>query len=149
MVDPLVDFIAISDILAGSCVTFIALILNESIMDCKICTTNLTFGQIAVLIFGFSTAFFISAAELFLRTKELNIYGMRKERLEFLKSKFDNWNDVEIDNDDKCENFEFYASKCYNLSIFLIFVGLLFVIYLYNWLFVFTVSGLGIFLEFI
>jgi len=142
----LTDYAAISGLLAGFCVTFIALILSGSIADYKL-FGDFTFGHIAVFIFGISSVSFISAIDLFLRAKEFNIFGITKEREDFLKIRLENWKDVEVDHDEKCQKFAFYGRKCYNLSLTLIFIGLLFVIWPYNWLFAVIVSGLGNIIE--
>nr|MDO8080821.1 hypothetical protein [Candidatus Freyarchaeota archaeon] len=70
----LTHFASISGVLAGFCVAFIALILGGRIADIEIYYSGLTFGQIAVLLFGISTGLFISAAELFLVVSLLHVY---------------------------------------------------------------------------
>jgi len=61
----LIHFASISGILAGFCVTFIAFILGGPVADIEICTSGVSFGQVAVLLFGISTGLFIYASELF------------------------------------------------------------------------------------
>lgn len=65
----LTHFASISGVLAGFCIAFIALVLGGRIADIEIYTGGVTFGQVAVLLFGISTGFFICAAELFFACK--------------------------------------------------------------------------------
>lgn len=147
----LTHFAAISGVLAGFCVTFIALILSGPIADIEICTSGVTFGQISVLLFGISTGLFICAAELFLYAKEFDIFGVPKPYRELLKEdcelKKKDWAEFEDEQTEQCRHNERLGRRCYNSAIFIIFGGLFFAIAPYNLLIAIVVSGLGILLE--
>jgi len=145
------DFAAISGVLAGFCVTFIALILGGQVADIHICTSGLTFGQIAVLFFGISASLFICSSELFLLAKEDDVYEIPHEYRKLLKDDFksrsEDWAEFEDESTKHCRHNETLGRLCYNSAIFIIFVGLLFVIIPYNLVIAIVVSGLGILLQ--
>lgn len=147
----LTHFAAISGVLAGFCVTFIALTLGGEVADIGICTTGVTFGQISVLLFGISTGLFICAAELFLCAKEFDVYHIPKPYWELLKEdceqKKKDWAEFEDEQTAKCRQNERLGRKCYNSAVFIIFGGLFFAIVPYNIVIAVIVAGLGISLE--
>lgn len=83
----LVHFASISGVLAGFCITFIALVLGGQVADVDICTMGVTFGQISVLLFGTSTVFFIAAAQRFLHARETHTWDLPNDYKRFVKSK--------------------------------------------------------------
>lgn len=145
------DFASTSGVLAGFCVTFIALILAGPVADIGICTIGVTFGQIAVLLFGISAALFISATELFLLAKEFDVFSIPSPYLRLLKAdceqKKENWADFEDEQTQHCRHNERLGRRCYNIAIFIIFGGLLFAIAPYNLPIAVLVSVIGILLE--
>jgi len=147
----LTHFAAIAGVLAGFCVTFIALALGGKVADIGICTTGVTFGQISVLLFGISTGLFICAAELFLCAKEFDVFNIPKPYRELLKEdcelKKKDWAEFEDEQTAKCRRNESLARRCYNFGIFIIFGGLFFAIVPYNIVIAVIVAGLGISLE--
>lgn len=143
----LTHFAAISGVLAGFCVTFVALILGGPVADIEVCTSGVTFGQIAVLIFGISAGLFICAAELFLYAKEFDVFGIPEPYRELLKEDKKDWAEFEDDHTKRCRHNERLGKKCYNLAIFTIFIGLFFAVVPYNLPISVIVSGLGIILE--
>jgi len=147
----LTHFAAISGVLAGFCVTFIALILGVPVADIEICTSGVTFGQVAVLLFGISTGLFICAAELFLHAKEFDVFSIPKSYRKLLKEdcemKKEDWAEFEDEQTEQCRHNERLGRRCYNSAIFIIFGGLLFAIAPYNLPIAILVSGLGILLE--
>jgi hypothetical protein len=147
----LTHFASISGALAGFCVTFIALILGGKVADIEICNSQLTFGQIAVLLFGISTGLFICATELFLLAKEFDVFSIpdpyRKLLKDDCKQKSEDWADFEDKQTKRCRGNEKLGRRCYNFAIFTIFVGLFFAIVPYNLGIASSVSGLGILLE--
>lgn len=147
----LTDFAAIAGILSGFCITFVVLILSGAVADAEIYASGVTFGRVAVLLFGISTGLFICAAELFLHAKEFDIFSIPEPYREILKEdckqKNKNWIDFENEQTEKCRRNEKLGRMCYNLAIFLCFAGLFFAIAPYNILIAIIVSGLGIMLE--
>jgi len=147
----LTQFARISGVLAGFCVTFIALILSGRVADVDICTSEVTFGQVAVLLFGVSAGLFICAAELFLYAKEFDVFSIpdpyRKLLKEDCEQKKKDWADFEDKQTAQCRRNERLGRRCYNSAIFVVFGGLFFVIAPYNLLIALVVSGLGILLE--
>lgn len=81
----LTDFAAIAGILSGFCITFVVLILSGAVADAEIYASGVTFGRVAVLLFGISTGLFICAAELFLHAKEFDIFSIPEPYREILK----------------------------------------------------------------
>lgn len=147
----LTHFAAISGVLAGFCVAFIALILGGPVADIEICTGGVTFGQVAVLFFGISTALFICAAELFLYAKEFDVFSIPEPYQKLLKEdcklKKKAWAEFEDEQTEQCRHNERLGRRCYNSAIFIIFVGLFFAIAPYNLPIAILISGLGILLE--
>jgi hypothetical protein len=145
------DFASVSGILAGFCVAFIALILGGPIADSKICNSDVTFGQIAVLLFGLSTGLLVSSTELFLLAKEFDIFSVPEAYLKLLKEDCDerrkDWATFESKQTQSCRHNERLGRKCYNVAIFIIFGGLFFAIAPYSLPIAGIVSGSGILLE--
>lgn len=144
----LTHYASISGVLAGFCVTFIALILSGAIADTYI-FSRLTYGQCSILLFGISASFFICASELFLTAKECDFYDVSKGYIELFKIIFNcnGWSKFKDKCEVHCTTYMNYGRWLYNLAIFVIFFGLLFVIFPYNWYVAFLVWGLGISLE--
>jgi hypothetical protein len=63
-------------VLAGFCVTFVALILGGKIADSRIEPTVVTYGQVAVLLFGLSTSLFICASEFFMLANDFDVFSI-------------------------------------------------------------------------
>ena len=148
----LAHFAAISGALAGFCVTFIALILGGPVADIEICTTGVTFGQTAVLLFGIATALFICSAELFLLSKSFDTFDLSNQYQQFLKENIvgktkEEWERFEDEQKERCRHNEKLARNCYNFAVFIIFGGLFLAIAPYNIIIAVIVAGLGILLE--
>ena len=152
----LTHFAAISGVLAGFSVTFIALILGGPVANIRISfggvyIGELTFGHVAVLSFGVSAGLFICAAELFLCATEFDVFSIPDPYRELLKEgcKFEkkDWTQFEDEQTKQCRYNELLGRRCYNFAIFILFLGLFFVITPYNFLIALLVSGLGILLE--
>lgn len=145
------DFASTSGILAGFCVTFIALILSGPVANTGIYTTGVTFGQVAILLFGFSAGLFIGAAELLLHAKEFDVFSIPEQYLKLLKEdcelKKKDWAEFEDEQTKVCRHNEQLGRRCYNVAIFIIFGGLFFAIAPYNLPIAAMVSGIGIVLE--
>ena len=149
--ETLTNFASISGVLAGFCVTFIALILGGPIADIQICTSGVTFGQVAVLLFGVSTGLFISAAELFLHAKEFDVFSIPEPYLKLLREdceeKKKDWTEFEDEQTKLCRHNERLGRRCYNVAIFIIFGGLFFATAPCSLPIASLVSGFGIIIE--
>lgn len=147
----LADFASISGVLAGFSVAFIALILGGPVADVGICTSGVTFGQAAVLLFGISAGLFISATELFLHAKGFDVFGIPEPYLKLLKEdcelKKKDWTEFEDEQTRHCRHNEQLGRRCYNVAIFIIFGGLFFAIAPYSLPIASLVSGFGMMLE--
>jgi len=145
----LTHFAAISGVLAGFCVTFIALILGVPVANVNIYT--LTFGQIAVLLFGISASLFICAAELFLHAKEFDVYDIPQEYQKLLKDEVigqgKKWTEFVKESIEHCRREETFGRWLYNYAVIIIFIGLFFTICPYNPVIAIAVAGLGIVLQ--
>jgi hypothetical protein len=144
----LVNFASISAVLAGFCVAFIGLILRWSVIDVKI-SEQLTFGNMAVLFFGISTGLFITASEYFLHSKNFDVFDLTEDYREWLQHGFPekNWDDVWKESTTKMLATESHGRLCYNLAIFIMFIGLFFAIVPYHLVIAAMVSVFGILLE--
>lgn len=146
----LIDFAHISGVLAGFCVAFIGIVLGWEVANTPI-YGNITFGHFSILLFGVSTGLFIASSEFFLHAKEFDMFDLSKEYEEWIEEYFKkekkDWNKHKESSHVICRQNEKYGRKCYNAAIILIFVGLFFVVFPYNVLIAFIVSGLGILLE--
>ena len=111
--------------LAGFCVTFVALILGGRVADVDISVLGATFGQIAALCFGVSCGVLVSSAEFFLNSKDFDIFGVPESYRSLLKedceSKGKNWSDFEDEQTAGCRNNEAKGRHLYNVGIFGIF----------------------------
>lgn len=144
----LTDFAAISGTLAGFSIAFIGLILGWSIADVEI-YQSVTFGNIATLFFGLTTTLFIVASEFFLHSKSFDIFNLTTEYRDWLTKGFpnENWSEIWVDSTKKARNNECYGRWCYNFAIFLMFIGLFFAIFPYNYVIAVIVSAIGLFFE--
>jgi hypothetical protein len=152
----LTHFAAISGVLAGFSITFIALILGGPVANIKISfggiyIGELTYGQVAVLLFGVSTGLFVCATELFLRATEFDVFSIPEPYRELLREGCEvekkDWTKFEDEQTKQCRDNERLGRKCYNFAIFILFFGLFFVIVPYTFLIALVVSGLGLLLE--
>ncbi len=148
----MVNFAAISGVLAGFCVTFIALILGGRVAQFELPSVRVTYGEISVLFLGVSTALFICSSELFLLAKEYDVFSLPKSYRHFLKENVvgkakEKWEAFEDANTRKCRLNEKLARDFYNAAIFLIFFGLLFILLPYNVVIAALVFFTGVILE--
>jgi hypothetical protein len=122
------SFASISAVLAGFCITFMALIVGNRVADVSVFESGLTYGQVAVLFFGISSSFFISAAELFLYAKENDIDEVPERSKELLRKKIERqgeeWLKFEDRTIERCQNSEKWGRRFYNFAIFVISFGL-------------------------
>lgn len=145
------DFAAISSVLAGFSITFIALILGGSLAETELIIIRITFGELSILFFGISAGLFICSAEFFLKAKTFDIFSIPKLYYKLLISSFEKQNTKEREflkeQTSHCRRYEKYARMCYNCSIFILFGGVFFVIAPYNLFIAIIVSCLGISLQ--
>lgn len=141
------DHAAISGVLAGFSVSLIGLIIGGAIADIIIHYINVTFGQLAVLFFGLATGLFVAASELFLYAKSYDIYDIPEDYYH----KIEKAEDVERDWEEKYTSRSRKAFNhgrlCFNSAVFIMFIGLFFVITPYNLYIGLIVSGFGLVLE--
>lgn len=148
----LTDFAAISGILAGFSVTFIALIMGGKVADVELCTSGVTFGQISVLLFGTSSMLFIFASQRFLQAHEFNAWDLPDEYirlcLDNMKTARPNeWDKFLLKSDVSCRKYEREGGHSYDLAIFLMIGGLFFMIVPYSLVVAIPVVVLGIIFE--
>jgi hypothetical protein len=102
----LADFARTSGVLAGFSITFIALILRGGIADIQIGVTTMTFGQVAVLLFGVSSSLFIAASQYFLQSKEYDVFSVPQRYIEVLKANCKiekkDWKEFEDEQTEQC-----------------------------------------------
>lgn len=150
-IDALVHYASISGILAGFCVTFIALILGGQIADVNIRTTEVTFGQISVLLFGVSTALFICSSQRFIHAQEFNVWDLPSDYVKFLKAELKGqekeWDNYLLESDIRCRQYEREGRITYNLAIVFMLGGLFLAIVPYNFFIASLVAILGYLLE--
>jgi hypothetical protein len=144
----LTDFAAMSGTLAGFSVAFIGLILGWSIADVQL-YQKVTFGNVAILFFGLVTSLFVVSSEFFLHAKTFDIFDLSTEYREWLMKGLpdENWNNIWIESTKKARLNEAYGRWCYNVAIFLMFIGLFFAIFPYNYVIAIVVSAIGLFFE--
>jgi hypothetical protein len=129
---------AISGALAGFSVAFIGLLVSGSFPDLNIGFASLTFGQVALLLFGIAVALLVGAAEFLIRALGFDVYGLSPltpgVKLVEGKTIFDDTDYVSEQNRLLQRNYGI-ARSLYNIAIFLVFGGLLFSIWPYkNWI---------------
>lgn len=132
----LVHFASISGVLAGFCITFIALVLGGQIADVDICTKGVTFGQISVLLFGTSASLFIAAAQRFLHARETHAWDLPNDYRRFVESrekkKGKKWDDFLHESDIQSRKYEKEGRIFYNLAMLIMIGGLVFAIAPYS-----------------
>ena len=147
----LTDFASIAGILAGFCVAFIGIILSWSVANTQIGNTSLKYGDIAIFFVGVSAALFITAAQLFLRAKDSDMWNLTEKYEQFLKKGFKaegkNWEKIKEENLENCGRCEMWGRRFYNPAIITMFLGLGFLITPYNYVIAIIVAGSGISLE--
>lgn len=148
----LTNYAAIAGVLAGFCITFIALILGRSVADMEIDSSGFTFCHISILFFGISTGLFVSASEIFLHAKDFDVFSIPEPYRKLLREDCElndkKWTDLEDEQTEKCRQNEKYGRILYNIAVFSLFVGLFFSIAPYNLLVAILVSVFGVTLEF-
>jgi hypothetical protein len=144
----LTDFAAISGTLAGFSIAFIGLVLGWSIADVQI-YQSATFGNVATLFFGLNTSLFIVASEFFLHAKNFDVFDLTAEYRDWLTKGLpnENWDKIWVESTKKARINEGYGRWCYNIAIFLMFIGLFFAIFPYNYVVAIVVSTIGLFFE--
>jgi hypothetical protein len=140
----LTNFATISGTLAGFSIALIGLILGWSIAD-VVLFPSVTFGNVAVLLFGLTTILFIAAAEFFLYAKSFDIFDLTSEYKNWLiqASPNQDWNKIWIESSNKLRLNEDYARRCYNVASLLLFVALFFAIAPYNFVIALFISVSG------
>lgn len=143
----LVPYASTSNLLAGFCITFIALLIGRSIADYQIFKSGLTFAHVSILFFGISAGLFLFASQIFVRAKQFDVYDVPERYYEKLKRVINNPDEIA----QFVETQTYYLKKnlrigrfFYNLSIFLIFIGLFFALCPYNFIIAVIISSVGI-----
>jgi hypothetical protein len=138
----------ISGTLAGFSITFISLILGWQIADVQI-YQGVTFANIAVLFFGLVTSLFIAASGFFLRAKSFDVFNLSKQYREWVEKGSPNldWDALWIENTNKLRINDRYGRWCHNTAIFMLLMGLFFVVVHYNTVIAFVVTFVGLFIE--
>jgi hypothetical protein len=145
------EYARIAGVLAGFCVSFIALVLKERVGDFSIWANGPTYGQITVLLFGCSVILFVQSAGRFLQAKEFDVFSIPQPYREFLKDHPKHteaeWDAFEDEQTRQCRYHEKVGRSCYNFALILMFAGFYFAAAPYNtWVAIF-ISGIGMLLE--
>ena len=140
------DFAAISGVLAGFTITLSVFILGWQVADTPI-LLRITWGHIGVLLNGVASALFVTAAEFFLGSKEFDIWSLPSKYEDQLQKDWKNWSEMKEESLRMGRLYEKRGRKCYNTSLFLMFLGIGCVITPYNLVIAVVVAGSGILLE--
>ncbi len=148
------DFAATSGILAGFSIAFVTIVISSDVGGRTLFWT-IRWGDVAVLVLGLTSATFIAATELYLRAKSFDPWDLPERYEDYMKGRDwkgspewnEEWEDVRKDQLESCKHFQRYAQDTYNTSIFLLFIGLFFVIGSYDIVAAALVSLTGIALE--
>jgi hypothetical protein len=145
------EFSRTAGLLAGFCITFVALVLGGKVADVPIDNTPLRFGQLTVLFFGLSISLFVASSQMLLQAKTFDVFSIPERYVKLLQGdclmRNEEWADFEDRQTMKCRRKEEWGRRLYNLGVFLVFFGLFFAIAPYNYLIAFLISGLGIAFE--
>lgn len=127
------DYARISGVLAGFCVAFIGLVLGWSLASERL-FGNITFRDMSILFLGFSTVLFISAYELFLHSKNYDIFEWSKDYRDWLMNGMPgkNWDEILKESNRKIKILYKHGALCYNVAIFMLYLGLFFTLIPYN-----------------
>jgi uncharacterized membrane protein YbaN (DUF454 family) len=140
------DFAAISGVLAGFTITLIVFILGWQVADTPI-LLGITWGHIGVLLNGTASAFFVTAAEFFLGSKQLDMWALPSKYEDQLQRDWKDWKERKEKSLLMCRLYEKRGRRCYNASLFLMFLGIGCVIAPYNAAIAVVVVGSGILLQ--
>jgi hypothetical protein len=137
------EFSRTSSVLAGFCITFMALIISR-LADIE----PTSFSQVSLLFFGISVVLFITATQLFLQAKDFDVFSIpesyKKLLQEDCKMKNKDWGAFEDEQTLQCRKKEKMGRYSYNLAFILTFFGLGFSLVLINVVFAVIVTSLGV-----
>jgi hypothetical protein len=110
---------------------------------------SIPFGYFSALFFGLSTILFVSASEMLLHAKSHDVFSCSEKYLKGLQesSKVDWATNFEIADKQMCKYYD-YGKGCYNLGIFALYTGILFLVAPYNPYIALSIFIFGTFLEF-
>jgi hypothetical protein len=134
--------------LAGFSVAFVALLLTRSVADLSIGVASLTFGEIAVLLFGIAAGLFVGASEFLLHATGFDVYVLPERYYTKYQKTFEHTDYLKQQNKSLHDNYRF-AKLFYNAGIFLVFIGLFFAIRPYNLWIATIVTVFGLVVELI
>lgn len=136
--------------MAGFCFALIVFILGWSVASSTI-GYGVTWAQLGVLLTGIASALFVASSEYFLMAKSSDVWSLPDRFEESLRAGFrdegGDWDKIKDAMDDKCKIYVKRGRKCYNGGVFLIFIGLWFVIAPYNIFISSIVVAMGLGLE--
>lgn len=136
---------------AGFSITFIVLILGGNLNDFNI-SPSLSLNQIAILLFGISSGFFIFSSQRFLLTQQYDLWMLSEDYKNSIKEKEEiktalQWKDFLIKNDNYCRKYEKQGRYAYNTAIIIMIFGLFAVIWSYNFIIAAFILGISLLLE--
>jgi cytochrome c biogenesis protein CcdA len=139
------DQAATAGFLAGFSITFITMIVSTSTAH-AILVSPVHWGDIAVTLFGLTSVMFITATELFLRAKEFNLWDLPESYSKYLQKSYTAWDWEKSleDSDDTARKYQGRARRAYNSAIFLLFIGVFFVVGSYNIWVALIITGSGL-----
>jgi hypothetical protein len=146
----LTDYSQISGVLAGFCLALIVFVLGWKVSD-TIVLYNLTYGEVSVLIIGIAAGLYIAAMEFFLSAKGFDLWALSEEYQTELKVRNElsneEWMTARTKVDETCERYDNFGRYCFNVAMFLIFLGISVVIAPFNFTIAIVVGVFGILLE--
>jgi len=126
----------LSTVLAGFCITLLALIIKEEISTdilLRNCRFQLTFGQTGCILLGVAIILFLSATHLFQFSDMFNVYEAPQEAIrEYKKQLGERWDSYKEEKDKQTKKWYEWGARCYNSGILIIFVSLTAILWKYN-----------------
>ncbi len=133
-------FAQIAGILAGFCITFVALIIQNKSSGIDLCAITISSNGVAALLLGTSAVLFIFAMQQFMRAYECNLWDLPSAYVDYIKKIPDDNDGNAKDASKQSENnFEKKATESYTYSFKEESVGR----QAYNFALIFMFLGLG------
>jgi hypothetical protein len=152
IINTFTDRIAAAGVLAGFSIAVVALIVavtgsTPTIVD------GLHFKDLSSALVGLAAVLFIASMEFFLNAKENNVWDLPQKYQDAVAAALgdrvptDKLPDLFNAMNDALVASERYGRYAYNVAIFLLFIGIFFVLYPVSWLAAVIVLVSGLFLE--
>jgi tetrahydromethanopterin S-methyltransferase subunit E len=146
----LADYAQTSGVLAGFCLALIVFVLGWNVANAPLCD-GITYGQISVCLIGIALGLYVAATEFFLTAKGFDLWTLPDEYRKTLikKSRVGDmqWLEARETIDGFSRTYNAYGTICYNVAMFLVFFGMLFIVAPFSLTIASLITAFGVGLE--